>query len=57
MPAIYLLATGAVMVNLLFMKPLYTWPGLLIVVIGIPVYFVWKRYGVASAIVEAPEEA
>jgi APA family basic amino acid/polyamine antiporter len=55
MPAIYLLATGAVMVNLLFMKPLYTWPGLLIVVIGIPVYFVWKRYGVASAIVEAPE--
>ena len=56
MPAIYLLLTGAVMVNLLFMKPLYTWPGLLIVVIGIPVYFVWKRYGVASAIVEAPEE-
>ncbi len=57
MPAIYLLLTGAVMVNLLFKKPLYTWPGLLIVVIGIPVYFVWKRYGVASAIVEAPEEA
>ena len=57
MPAIYVLLTGAVMVNLLFMKPLYTWPGLLIVVIGIPVYFVWKRYGVASAIVEAPEEA
>jgi APA family basic amino acid/polyamine antiporter len=56
MPAIYVLLTGAVMVNLLFMKPLYTWPGLLIVVIGIPVYFVWKRYGVASAIVEAPEE-
>jgi APA family basic amino acid/polyamine antiporter len=55
MPAIYVLLTGAVMVNLLFMKPLYTWPGLLIVVIGIPVYFVWKRYGVASAIVEAPE--
>jgi APA family basic amino acid/polyamine antiporter len=57
MPAIYVLLTGAVMVNLLFKKPLYTWPGLLIVVIGIPVYFVWKRYGVASAIVEAPEEA
>ena len=57
MPAIYVLLTGAVMVNLLFMKPLYTWPGLLIVVIGIPVYFVWKRYGVASAIVEAPEDA
>jgi len=57
MPAIYVLLTGAVMVNLLFKKPLYTWPGLLIVVIGIPVYFVWKRFGVSSAIVEAPDEA
>ena len=55
MPALYLLLTGAVMVDLLFMKPLYTWPGVLIVVIGIPVYFVWKRVGVAEAIVEAPE--
>ena len=45
MPALYLVLTGAVMVNLLVEKPLYTWPGLLIVVIGIPVYFVWKRYG------------
>jgi APA family basic amino acid/polyamine antiporter len=57
MPALYLVLTGAVMVILLIEKPLYTWPGLLIVVIGIPVYFVWKRYGVASATVEAPEEA
>jgi basic amino acid/polyamine antiporter, APA family len=55
MPALYLVLTGAVMVDLLFMKPLYTWPGLLIVVIGIPVYFLWKRVGVAEAIVEAPE--
>ena len=55
MPGLYLLLTGAVMVDLLFMKPLYTWPGLFIVVIGIPVYFVWKRVGVAEAIVEAPE--
>jgi APA family basic amino acid/polyamine antiporter len=47
MPALYLVLTGAVMVNLLVMKPLYTWPGLVIVVIGIPVYFVWKRYGAA----------
>jgi APA family basic amino acid/polyamine antiporter len=55
MPALYLVLTAAVMVDLLFMKPLYTWPGLFIVVIGIPVYFVWKRVGVAEAIVEAPE--
>jgi basic amino acid/polyamine antiporter, APA family len=55
MPALYALLTAAVMVILLVKKPLYTWPGLLIVVIGIPVYFVWRRFGVASAIEEPPE--
>ena len=55
MPALYLAAMGLLMVDLLVMKPLYTWPGLIIVMIGIPVYFVWKRHGVASTIVEAPD--
>jgi basic amino acid/polyamine antiporter, APA family len=55
MPALYLAAMGLLMVDLLVMKPLYTWPGLIIVMIGVPVYFVWKRHGVASAIVEAPD--
>jgi APA family basic amino acid/polyamine antiporter len=55
MPALYLVATGALMVDLLVKKPLYTWPGLIIVMIGIPMYFVWKRFGVATAIVEAPD--
>ena len=31
------------MVVLLIKKPLYTWPGLVIVALGIPVYFLWKR--------------
>jgi APA family basic amino acid/polyamine antiporter len=57
MPAIYLAAMAALMVDLLVKKPLYTWPGLIIVMIGIPVYFVWRRFGVASAIVEAPDTA
>ncbi len=55
MPALYAVLTGAVMVILLVEKPLYTWPGLLIVVVGIPVYFVWKRLGTASPIEEPPE--
>jgi basic amino acid/polyamine antiporter, APA family len=55
MPALYLAAMGLLMVDLLVMKPLYTWPGLIIVMIGIPVYFVWRKVGVASAIVEAPD--
>jgi len=57
MPGLYLVAMGALMVDLLLKKPLYTWPGLIIVMIGIPVYFVWRRFGVASAIVEAPDTA
>jgi len=55
MPALYLALTGAVMVNLLVEKPLYTWPGLLIVVIGIPVYFVWRRFGGGAVAEQAPE--
>ncbi|HEY3357256.1 MAG TPA: amino acid permease [Polyangia bacterium] len=40
-PAIYILAALIMMVVLLFYKPLYTWPGLGIVALGVPVYFVW----------------
>jgi hypothetical protein len=31
------------MIILLFEKPLYTWPGLIIVASGIPVYLIWRR--------------
>jgi len=55
MPAIYAAAMALLMVDLLVKSPLYTWPGLIIVVIGVPVYFVWKRFGVKSEIVEAPD--
>src|SRR3954471_17373430 len=48
LPGLYLLAVGALMVILLFEKPLYTWPGLLIVATGIPVYLIWRR-GAATA--------
>ena len=30
------------MIDLLLVKPVYTWPGLIIVLSGIPVYFVWR---------------
>jgi APA family basic amino acid/polyamine antiporter len=41
-PAIYVLLCAAIMVDLLFVKPKYTWPGLIIVLTGIPVYFLWR---------------
>jgi APA family basic amino acid/polyamine antiporter len=43
LPALYLVAVGVLMVILLFEKPLYTWPGLLIVATGVPVYLLWRR--------------
>lgn len=42
-PALYMIAVAALMVILLFKKPLYTWPGLLIVALGVPVYYGWRR--------------
>jgi len=43
LPALYISAIGFIMVILLIYKPLYTWPGLIIVLVGLPVYFLWKR--------------
>ncbi len=41
-PAIYILVAAAIAVDLLVFKPKYTFPGLVIVLLGIPVYFVRK---------------
>jgi len=43
LPVIYILIVLFIMSVLLIYKPLYTWPGLVIVLIGIPVYYIWKR--------------
>jgi len=42
-PIAYILAAGAMMLDLLVVKPAYTWPGLLIVVAGVPVYLLFAR--------------
>ncbi|TXT18425.1 MAG: Amino acid transporter [Planctomycetota bacterium] len=38
------------MLDLLIVKPVYTWPGLIIVLSGIPVYFVWRRRSTPSTV-------
>ncbi len=43
LPALYILVAGLIEVLLLLYKPNYTWPGLIIVLLGIPVYFIWKK--------------
>jgi APA family basic amino acid/polyamine antiporter len=43
LPAIYIVVALFIDVVLLRYKPQYTWPGLIIVLLGIPVYFFWTR--------------
>lgn len=48
LPALYVAAAVVIEVFLLIYKPNYTWPGLGIVVLGVPVYFIWKLRARAS---------
>lgn len=43
LPALYVLMAAWICVVLLRYKPQYTWPGLVIVLLGIPVYLFWSR--------------
>src|SRR5437016_3413828 len=43
LPIIYLILAGFVELQLLRYKPQYTWPGLIVVLLGIPIYYLWKR--------------
>ncbi len=42
-PAIYIIVCLVIEVILLVYKPAYTWPGLIIVFSGVPVYYLWKK--------------
>ena len=45
LPALYIVMATWICVVLLRYKPQYTWPGLILVLLGVPVYLVWKRQG------------
>ena len=49
LPAIYIVMALFIDVVLLRYKPQYTWPGLIIVLLGIPVYFLWSRRSAETA--------
>jgi APA family basic amino acid/polyamine antiporter len=42
LPGLYILLSSLILLDLLIVKPRYTWPGLLIVASGIPVYYAWR---------------
>ena len=49
LPALYIVMATFICGVLLRYKPQYTWPGLLLVLLGVPVYLVWKRQGENAA--------
>jgi APA family basic amino acid/polyamine antiporter len=54
-PILYIIITSAISVILLIYKPDYTVPGLGIVLLGIPVYFVWDRSRKKKGIIAGKE--
>jgi basic amino acid/polyamine antiporter, APA family len=55
-PAIYILTTTAIMIILLIYKREYTLPGLVIVLLGIPVYFLWRKNSGKISVSKEQEE-
>ncbi|KER09790.1 MAG: amino acid transporter [[Candidatus Thermochlorobacteriaceae] bacterium GBChlB] len=43
LPALYIFLAALICIDLLIYKPNYTYPGLGIVLLGIPVFFLWRR--------------
>ena len=44
-PVLYIIGAGVITLVLFIFQPATTWPGLVIVAIGIPVYFIWRKFG------------
>ncbi|MFZ5518483.1 MAG: APC family permease [Candidatus Zhuqueibacterota bacterium] len=48
LPVVYMVAIALISIDLLVFKPKYTVPGVGIVLLGIPVYFLWKYFSSRS---------
>src|ERR1700756_729683 len=48
-PALYIIGATVILVVLFVYQTATTWPGLIIVLTGVPVYFLWKFFGKKSA--------
>lgn len=43
-PAFYIICASSISLLLLIYKPRFTWPGLGLVLLGVPIYYLWKRF-------------
>ena len=53
-PALYIIGAAVILVVLFIYQTETTWPGLIIIATGIPVYFIWRKVGVPLPEHEAP---
>jgi APA family basic amino acid/polyamine antiporter len=44
-PALYIVGAAVILFVLFVYQTATTWPGLMIVLTGVPVYFLWKVFG------------
>jgi APA family basic amino acid/polyamine antiporter len=44
-PALYVLLCAVIMLALLVVKPVFSWPSFVIILTGIPVYLLWRQVG------------
>jgi len=56
LPAIYILTAVWICVVLLRYKPQYTWPGLALVLLGVPVYLLWSKSGAVRSAADLQQE-
>jgi basic amino acid/polyamine antiporter, APA family len=47
-PALYIVGASVILVVLFIYQTATTWPGLVIIATGVPVYFLWRRSGAAA---------
>jgi len=48
-PALYIIGAAVILFVLFAYQTAQTWPGLIIVLTGVPIYFLWRRSSVATA--------
>ena len=53
LPALYIAMASWICIVLLRYKPQYTWPGLVIVLLGIPVYLFWSRHSARALVTDS----
>ncbi len=56
-PILYIIGAAVILAVLFIYQTATTWPGLIIVITGIPVYFIWKRLGTAMGDEDSISEA